>query len=243
MESANRWMKVCYRLAACFFVCCVSGPSACFAARVNILSGSDYGYYNDSLETLLDRTNPLELLYLFPGPDQAEGDPALNPAPEPDLSAAAGILGPWLNTPPVLNANWRGPEPIPYDWQVNTETAVIFEFDAGQAGFEDVVLEIGVDNGIYVWLDGIYRHGAFAPGGAREWEYFIPLGNIAAGTHYLQLLREDHGVENGFKMKLTAIPEPTMFALLCLGVIRLRLRSGRVVRTGAYARDGSRLFS
>jgi hypothetical protein len=221
MKSARRQSKISRSITAGVFLLACSNLS--FAARVKVLDGGDFGYYNDSIGTVLDHTNEIDpqVLYLFPGPDQQEGDPVLNPAPEPDLSAAAGVLGQWLNTPPVLNANWRGPGPIPYDWKVNTETAVIFRFDTGGAGLRDFVLEIGADNGIYVWLDGVYRHGAFAPGGAREWEYFIPLGDLAAGTHYLQLLREDHGVENGFRMKLTAVPEPATLALLCLGILRI----------------------
>jgi hypothetical protein len=91
----------------------------------------------------------------------------------------------------------------------------------------NVVASFGVDNGIFAWLDGTYLFGARAPGGFSLGEYVLPLGDFAAGTHYLQLLLEDHGVTNGYAVQITAdqftpgplpVTEPGTFALMLSGI-------------------------
>lgn len=78
-----------------------------------------------------------------------------------------------------------------------------------------MVANFGVDNGIFAWLDGNYLFGARAGGGPILGEYSLNLGDLAAGTHYLQLLLEDHGGSNGYAVQITAdtfisapVPEP-----------------------------------
>lgn len=203
-----------------FTLLLVVGPLSSYsvlAAPITLVDNDTYGYYNDSLGVVLDRTNIYYGTYLFPGADISDGDPVINNAPEPNLTAADSILGQWLDTPPVLNANWSGPQLIPGTWTINDETAIIYELDAGVSGLEDVVANIGVDNGVFVWLDGTYQFGALAPGYAIEWEYVVPLGDLAPGTHYLQILREDHGGLTGFSIMVTGVPEPTTLLLLGLG--------------------------
>ena len=67
-----------------------------------------------------------------------------------------------------------------------------------------MVANFGVDNGIFVWLNGNYEFGALAGGGPVPGEYSINLGDLTAGTHYLQLLLEDHGGSNGYIVDITA---------------------------------------
>ena len=68
-------------------------------ARAEVLvDGSTPGYYNDSLGTILDGTAPEFPLPYFSG----GGDPDIYPADEPDLTAAAAVLGDWLAPNPVL---------------------------------------------------------------------------------------------------------------------------------------------
>ncbi|MGA2678866.1 MAG: PEP-CTERM sorting domain-containing protein [Sedimentisphaerales bacterium] len=191
------------------------------AVPFTLVDNDTLGFYNDSLGTTLDRTNPYRGTFLFPGANVADGDPTINGAPEPILVSADSILGPWLNNPPVLNANWNDPQTIPMTWAINTETAIIYNIDGGQSGIQDVVAHIGVDNGVYIWLDGIYQFGALAPGPVIEFEYNVPLPDLGPGTHYLQVLREDHGGTDGFSIQVTGVPEPATICLLGVGVFGL----------------------
>ena len=213
-----------------FTLLLVAGPfSSCsvLAAPITFVDNYTWGFYNDSLGTVLDHTSPFNGTFLFPCADCADGDPTINPAPEPDLSVADSILGQWLDKPPILNANWSGPQLIPSAWAINTETAIIYEIGAGTSGIWDVVANIGVDNGVFVWLDGNYQFGALQPGYAVEWEYSFPLPDMGPGTHYLQILREDHGTSSGFTIQVIGVPEPATLLLLALGGLTLlRNRKG-----------------
>jgi RHS repeat-associated protein len=152
------------------------------------------GYYNQSLGRILDGTSEL-----FP----VEFDPFLPNAPEPDLTPAAAILGNWLNPSPLpLNENWSF-QPIPIGWPVSTETAVVYEIDGGPGGIKNLTGSFGVDNGLFVWVNGVYKFGALSPGSYSTDEYpNIPLGDLKPGKNYLQILREDHGLTNGFYVRI-----------------------------------------
>jgi hypothetical protein len=163
------------------------------------------GYYNDALGTVLDGTQPE-----FPPADSlGDEDPTILPAEEPDLSPAADILGEWLASEPLpLNANWSGLQSIPPTWEVNTETAIVYPVDAGADPVANLRGSFGVDNGIFVWVNGEFRFGALAPGGAEELEYTdIDLGSLNPGLNYIQILREDHSVATGFTLEIAEQPE------------------------------------
>ena len=186
-------------------VVATAGP----AMAAPILTGASIGQYNANLGTILDNSAG------FPCANSVCGDPVVNPAPEPDLSAAAAILGDWLGDPPALNANWTAPQVIPANWAINTETAIVYPFTLTEAS--QLTGNFGVDNGLYIWVNGIYKFGAMAPGGSFPGEYAnLDLGVLGAGTHYLQILREDHGGATGFDINVdaTAVPEPATLLLM-----------------------------
>lgn len=187
---------------------------------LTIIDGATQGFYNSALGTTLDFTNPYLSTYLFPGANSNPDDPTIDPVPfEPDLSAASGILGNWLSDPTNLNSNWSGLQAIPTNWAVNTESAIVYEIDAGPGGLADVIANFGIDNGIFVWLDGAFLSGELRPGGASLGEHTINIGSLSAGKHYLQILREDHGGATGYAVNVagTPVPEPSTWVLLSIG--------------------------
>jgi hypothetical protein len=184
------------------------------------------GLYNDGIGRALDGTNPFGGNFMFPTADSAGGDPTLSiPASdEPDLSAAAPALGNWLTNPTAPGGSWSaGPVTVPLEWAVNDETAFIFTIQAApMKKLNNVFASFGVDNGMFVWLNGVFLGGHVAPGGASQGEFTLSLGNLGAGPNYLQILREDHGVFTGFSMKLTGdvapVPLPAAGVLLLGGL-------------------------
>jgi len=191
---------------------------------VVLVETSDAGFFNNSIGTVLNSTNGGES-----GPFPLSNDSNLEFPIAPDLSTADAALGNWLTDPLNLNDNWDFLQSIPNQWTVNTEVAIIYQFDTLQA--TNVVARFGVDNGIFAWLNGQYLGGARRAGGVSLGEHTFNVGDLDAGTHFLQLLLEDHGSTNGYAVEITAdtfvpgpppgtggsVPEPGTLALLALG--------------------------
>lgn len=208
-------------------------PAASNAAI--LIDNSTTGLYNNGLGTILDGTGSG-----FPCANTACGDPTLDipPGSPPDLSAAAAILGNWLTTPSSPGGGWSGgPVAIPGSWAINSETAIIYTLTGALA---NVIASFGVDNGIFVWLDGVFLGGHLRGGGSSPGEYTFNLGNLGPGTHYLQVLREDHGGSTGYDVQVTgdvaAVPVPAALPLLASALGMLGIAGWRRNRRTGAAR-------
>lgn len=187
-----------------------------------LIDGTTAGYYNAGIGTVLDGTNPFGGNFMFPIANVAGGDPSLDiPAGNaPDLSAAAASLGSWLTNPAAPGGTWSGaPVAIPASWAINTETAIIYELDGGAGGLSNVSASFGVDNGLFVWLNGSFLGGHLRPGGVSPGEFALSLGSLGAGMNYLQILREDHGGASGYSVSVTGDVNPAPIPLPASGLL------------------------
>jgi hypothetical protein len=146
--------------------------------EVNITDIS-VGYYNQTLGNIFDS----------PG--------SSNSLPEPNLTLATN-LGNWFadTENAIKNGFWSELQQISQSWTTNQETAIIYEVDGGLYGVSNLKGNFGADNSIFVWVNGQYKFGASAEGGASANEYpNIDLGSLKPGKNYIQILRADHGGE------------------------------------------------
>jgi hypothetical protein len=189
------------------------------ASAVVLINGTTQGFYNSGIGDLATdafmnsatANGNGGIARMFPAANVSQGDPNASFLNAPDFSgAAAGTIAPlgnWLTNPAAPGGTWTGLQAIPANWTVNTETAIIYALSS-VAGIDNVVASIGVDNGVFVWLDGVFQFGATAPGGAVAGEYNVNLGDLSAGTRYLQILRADHGGGTGWSISVTGDIRP-----------------------------------
>lgn len=199
--------------------------SALLAASVQanatlIIDNSTTGLYNSGLGDLAAMDGPGGFLL---GANISEGDPTIELAADPGFAFTPEFGADWLNGD-YTGGTWSGPgTAIPSSWAVNTETAIVYDFFLD--GLSDLTIDVGVDNGIVMWLDGVFIFGATRSGGANLNEYDINLSGIAAGDHSLQILRADHGGSTGYAIEVRAqsvqVSEPATLGLIGLGLAGL----------------------
>jgi PEP-CTERM motif len=199
---------------------------AATASAVTLVDGNTTVLYSASAG---DLGAPSGTLPWFPAPNTFGGTQDLVFATEPDLSGASA-LGNWLGSPGALNTNWSGPSPVSTAgaaWAVNSELALIYAIDVAES-MDLVASFASIDNGIHIWVNGVWMFGARDPEG-RAWSN-IPLGAIGAGRSYIQILLEDSGGARAYGGPLiqgTAVPEPSALALLLAGFAGLQIRRRR----------------
>jgi hypothetical protein len=182
-------------------VCVLGVGTGSVIGQETIIDNSTEGYYNSDLGTLLDGTDSDR----FPLANTFTGEELIF-STEPDLTAAAEVLGDWLATPvPALGDSWSDLQLIPTSWAVNTETAVVYEVDAG-GGYSNLLATFLIDNGIHIWINDEFRYGARQPN--PKWFFDVPLGSLAPGLNYIQVLREDSGGSTSYNMQISGDPAP-----------------------------------
>jgi hypothetical protein len=203
MKTGIRWNDV-QRVTPFTCILVALGLFVALSANADVMvlvDGNSPGFYNNALGTVLDGTQPQ-----FPTPFPGGGDPTIFPATEPNLAAAAGILGNWLVSPPMLNANWQWQSPVPPTWNINEESAIVYPVMVPE-GISNVVGDFDADNGLFVWVNGQYKFGAIGgglPSPAGQYEYTnINLGALSPGTNYIQVLRQDNGIATGYQVRIT----------------------------------------
>jgi hypothetical protein len=191
------------------------------ASATPIITNATLGLYNSGLGDLQAMDGAGGFLL---GPDGTEGDPTTVLGADPNFAFTAAFGTNWLGGNYSGGAWSAVPVAIPATWAVNTETAIVYNFNL--ATVSNLHIDLGVDNGIVVWLDGTFRFGATAPGVANLNEYDIDVASLAAGAHALQILRADHGGATGYAIAVdaqdVAVPEPSSLLLTGLSLAGLR---------------------
>jgi hypothetical protein len=190
------------------------------ASAAVIITSATLGLYNSGLGDLHAMDGPGGFLV---GPNVSEGDPTIVLGADPGFAFTPQFGADWL-AGNYAGGTWSAvPVAIPATWAVNTETAIVYDFNLASAS--SLHIDLGVDNGIVVWLDGTFLFGATAPGGSALSEYDIDLASVAAGAHRLQILRADHGGATGYDISVDAVtvPEPSSLLLSAVALAGLRL--------------------
>jgi len=189
-----------------------------------IINNATLGLYNSGLGDLQAMDGPAGFLR---GPNGSDGDPTTVLGSDPNFPFTAAFGTNWLGGNYSGGAWSAVPVAIPAVWTINTETAIVYDFNLATAS--SLHLDLGVDNGIVVWLDGIFLFGATAPGLASIDEYNADVASLSAGAHALQILRADHGGVQNYLISVDAeplpvpVPEPSSLLLSAVALAGLRL--------------------
>ena len=150
------------------------------ASAAVIITNATFGLYNSGLGDVHAMDGPGGFLV---GPNISEGDPNLTLLADPNFPFTAAFGTDWL-AGDYTGGTWSGGAvAIPATWTVNDETAIVYDFNLASAS--SLHIDLGVDNGIVVWLDGNFLFGRTQAGGSALTEYDIDLALVAAGAHRL----------------------------------------------------------
>jgi hypothetical protein len=111
-------------------------------------------------------------------------------------------------------------------WKANTDLALQKTVTIDGTLNGDLTLNLALDNGAIVFINGIQVFKDDAEGNTNYWEYTQSVSNslFHQGDNVIQVLTEDHGSNTYFDMKLagdisTSVPEPTTMSLALLGLL------------------------
>jgi len=131
------------------------------------------------------------------------------------------------------NADWiegqaafgSGREPeggtINTDWEVGTDLALRKSFELESLPTENLRLDLAIDNGCVIFINGEEVTERIAGYFTFLWEYTTEIdpSYLKLGTNTVSVLAEDFGGVTYFDMQLEVVPEPATICLFGLGAV------------------------
>ncbi|MEL0081583.1 MAG: PEP-CTERM sorting domain-containing protein [Gammaproteobacteria bacterium] len=145
----------------------------------------------------------------------------------------AGFTGASNGNGPFGNSS-SGVPPVNIIWNANSALYLQTTVDLTGSVVDSAVLNLAVDNGSSVFVNGDKVFGASAGGFTSIWEYSQSIATtpFINGINTISVIANDYGGATYFDMELTAevspapvtnVPEPSALALLGLGLVSFGL--------------------
>jgi hypothetical protein len=213
-----------------------------FDRRLLLSLGSDGNSDSEGraidLGSLLDDASPLGSFLCTEAPCSFDVFAAI--AAEPDLAAAAALLGDWLSDPANATGEWNDVLSVLRNWTPGSEIALVYDFDIAVDLWTDVEFRTAAQGGLMIWIDGVFVYGATGPGSlddAAGFTHHIEMPDLAGGSHVIQIIASSNGTDQpglSFELRGTpvtgtnqtasaSVPEPGALALFGLGLGGLAL--------------------
>lgn len=125
--------------------------------------------------------------------------------------------------------------PVVTAWAANTSLFAQTTVNLAGTLTGDATLNVAIDNGAAVWINGNLAFQATAGGFTSIWEYTTTVSSafFVDGVNTISVIANDYGGATYFDMQLTgditaaAVPEPSVISLLGLGLIAVGLTRRR----------------